>query len=342
MKNLYFLTVLFISLSCTQQTDSTLEIKKFKKEINLKTTEIKHDLKFGPHDIYMLNDSLALFYTLYDKDYCLRIVNINNLKLIRSAGIIGNGPGEIFNPGYIFIDEDKNIWLSSGGTLKIFKFPLDSILIKENYRPAKSIDLKGNIVINFTIKNDTLEYFNTLVDKQIMNKVEENGNTRKFIDKHIITTNKVDDMDLNFCYFKFHPTYEKFVIGYIHDDFLLIANSNGDIIRKIKGPVFIDPNEYIQHHEKMKKAAYQKIVVDDKYIYCLFRGTDKSTPDKNGRYVRNDAKTILIFNWAGDPVKRINLDRGIFNFEIDKKRNRFIAYSSECEDALISINYEEI
>jgi hypothetical protein len=329
---------IFLFAKCTYQklNDIDIKIKKFPENINLSTKTLPYNGIHKSFDIQMLNnDSLALFFTVYDSDFCLRIVNLNTFKMVASAGIIGEGPGEIINPGYVFFDDkEKDIWVSSGGKFYLLKFPLDSILANNFYIPKDKVDL-NEIVINFTIDNNSLKFYNVLDKPQILYK--KKGMERiGLLNKAYTSSNKMDEFTYNFSNFRLQPDENKIVLGYIHLDLLIIVDTLGTVLKKINGPIFIDPAK----NNKKVITTYQDIEVDDNYIYCLFSGKEKFTKDKNGRSIRVDSKSILIYDWNGNPIRRIDLDKSIYRFDIDKKNNRFLGYSTEVENGLIEVNYE--
>lgn len=338
MKKYYYflLALLLILLHSCNENDSTIKIKKFPEEIKLTSKPLPYSGTHKAFDIHLLkDDSLALFFTIYDADYCIRIINLNTLKLISSAGKIGKGPGEIINPGYAYIDKlNNNIWVSSGGKFYLMKFPVDSIISNDNYIPATKVNL-NEFIINYTIDNDSLKFYNVLDKEKILYK-RQKGENKGIIDKALMSTNKMEEFTYNFSNFRLHPSKEKIVLAYLNIDLLIITDTIGNVIRKITGPNFINPLK----NKNSFTTTYQDIEVDDQYIYCLFSGKDKFMKDENGRSIRIDSKSILIFDWNGNPIRRINLDRSLFRFDIDKKNNRFLAYSSEVENGLIEIKYD--
>jgi len=64
---------------------------------------------------------------------------------------------------------------------------------------------------------------------------------------------------------------------------------------------------------------------DDRYIYMLFNDiTEEILFGDDPSLFPNSH--ILVFNWEGEPVKRIVLDKFIFNFTIDTKHEKILAY----------------
>jgi hypothetical protein len=164
MKNvniLTFLLLLFI-VGCKSNNGSKTEIiqKHRDKIINVsdKIVDIKPEILFGNSLLYIIDDILIVNEVAPKGEKGIHLFNKNTFKYITSTGIIGKGPGEIIVPGRIGIDyKNRILWVPDHGKKVMFKFPLDSILKNNAYKPTIKIDLRGDLFIErYGFLNDSI------------------------------------------------------------------------------------------------------------------------------------------------------------------------------------------
>ena len=135
-------------------------------------------------------------------------------------------------------------------------------------------------------------------------------------------------------FFTVNPEKKQIAVGYNLKDHLISYNLKGKKIFKKIGPDGIQPT-YKNLYKPDERKAYESLISDQDYIYCLYSGReawhykDGSTSLNNIK--ENYPKSILIFDWEGNPKLRVNLSHECRDFIIDKETNRLITLSLEEE-----------
>ena len=340
MKNT-LLILIVLSLLQTYNNDKVVKIKNFPEEQDLAGNVVKKDYVAGTSRVFILNDTVGLLFSLYNSQRCLYFVNLNTFDLINECGFIGKGSGELVNPGYIYIDKEENdIWLSDGMKNEIFKFPIDSALNINNYLPTSTIDFsKYGIVMHYAIEDNKIKLYNGQIGSSILNKVVDDIITGLGKSPLYIEDNLYENINKNVARFEKHPSKNIYAVAYYWDDVFLIMDENGEIIKRIEGPDFINPikeNPFFGY----PVSAYQRICVDDNYIYCLYLGQPPGYREYDGPFVFNEAKEIFVYTWDGKPVKKLNLEYGAYSFDLDFKRNRILTYTNNLEEEIVYYEYK--
>ncbi len=73
---------------------------------------------------------------------------------------------------------------------------------------------------------------------------------------------------------------------------------------------------------------YLKIKSTEKYIYGLYTGKTQGNFNRVGG-LSNISNEIHVWDWSGNPIKKILLDKEIFSFVVDKKDSFLICHSLE-------------
>lgn len=335
-----FLGFLFIFLlSCKQ--DKTVELHEFPVKQELDGVKVQKDYFTQTSQVVTLNDSLAIYFSYYAKENIFNFVELDNFRRIFSFGVSGNGPGEFLNPGKIFVEQNKKaFWVKDGMQQLIFRYPLDSILNDSLFVPNEIINIQEHgIVSEIEIRDGQLYLYTGQTGEHVFYKLE-NGEKLGIGKSHIyIPDNFIQNLNLSSEIIRKHPQKPLYAIAYISDDILLIMDENGKIIRRIKGPDFIDPMESLTS-KQIPKTAYQEICVDEHYIYGLYNGGAPGYLDEHREFVYSDPMRIFVFNWDGEPIKELVLEYPTYSFDLDKNRNRIITYSNALDEEIVYYDYE--
>jgi hypothetical protein len=114
------------------------------------------------------------------------------------------------------------------------------------------------------------------------------------------------------------PSGDKFVAPYRYTDRIEIYDIKGDTIIEKQGPEIFDPvyetkernGFYYMAKTKKTRKAFVNGAVTDNYIYLLYSGHYRV--EENWSH----GKTLYVFDWEGNPVKQIDLDRYIYTFAV--------------------------
>jgi hypothetical protein len=130
----------------------------------------------------------------------------------------------------------------------------------------------------------------------------------------------------------YNSSLKQIAVGFLKMDKLISYNLKGKIIFERVGPDKFSCTYKNQYNSDVRRA-YESIKSDNNYIYCLYSGR-KAWKFKKGATSLNNIKdlypkSILIFDWEGNPKLRVNLSHECRDFIIDKETNRLITLSLE-------------
>lgn len=317
MRESYLLYVCFIIfLGC--QNNSTSEKHQENRSIivnthnNIKEIQMDEDVLIGSIARLFIIDDYLIVADYKSENMLLHLFNKNNYEHITSMVQRGQGPYEITNMGHVGInDEKREFYVSDHGKLKIFTYPLDSILNNPFYKPSIKKEINNNqFPSEFEFINDTLVF---------TRMIEPTGNSgyNEFVAKWNIQTGKSKKMKYS------HPMVDKkrvsfavsvdnrcIVEGYHNYDLITITDLDGNLKHNIYGSNWNtrDASE-LQH--------FGKVVIKKDRIIASYSGgnrlTDQYFPTK-----------LLVFDIEGNYVKTIETGYRISDFCYDDKNNNII------------------
>ena len=160
--NLFIYLLIICCTGCnTNRVSSTDIVQKDRDKIvdvSAKIKNIKTDVKFGSSHLYIADNVLIVAEISPKNDKSIHLFNKDTFEYLNSTGIIGRGPGEITNLGKIGIDEkNKILWVVDHGKKVMHKFPLDSILANNNFKPTSYLDMDNELLlVDFGFLNDSI------------------------------------------------------------------------------------------------------------------------------------------------------------------------------------------
>jgi hypothetical protein len=343
------LSLLFI-ISCSKNEKLKIsEIKGFPIEksidhINIKTPPVLFNV-----GQLLLIDSILVTFDL-KADTIIRAFLLPNFKYLGALIKRGRGPGEeIFVDPFVSPLTDRSFLYKSSTNIKIAKIELDNLNLKIE---SNEIKLPGSL-INFQHLfklNDSLTYgWDPSQEgvKEFISYDHKTNNVKAFgpdyprIIKNVpskfrptlfskIITVKPDKKS-------FASVYEKFKI-------LRIYNFDGSVKKEVQ---FLNsvrfPKEIVENHfknvdPKRLMIHYQKIKSTNNFIYALYSGRPLSIIPRDQRSMPNICNEIHVWNWDGDPICKLILDKDIASFEISKDDSYIIGYSLFELDILYKYN----
>ena len=137
------------------------KISQDDENINWEDVEIQiEDVLVGSiARLYMLDNYLIIMDPRSD-DMSVHFFNKMNYEYETSSIQRGQGPGEITNMGYIGVNKNKKeLYISDHGKLKIFNYPLDSIIDNAFYKPEVKKEINNiQFPSDYVFINDTLSF----------------------------------------------------------------------------------------------------------------------------------------------------------------------------------------
>lgn len=337
-------TVLLIA-SCKQKIVKYTEFDVKTTKFNSSSFNIdKNDVKFIPlksekiHGLFTeiaVVDSLLICGNLRSQKL-VNIYSLNSGKLINE--LIGKGglQNEGLSVSSIYIQQ-KNLWIYDITLCKLFK--IDLYDKKEDSLTTEKIDLSKNLknIISPSIINDSLIlatsysidsfrylYANPQKITKKIGQLPEVKNSEYLID---IPKAKFPNKAFIFKAISIkHPSEDKVAIFYNKADRIEFY-SNDKLIKILQNQESFSPIMEVSRLEEggftvedsdKTKYAYLSTAYTKNYIYSLYSGNNETS-----------SNSILVFDWNGQFIRKIELDRKVCKICIDEKRNILYCYENQ-------------
>jgi hypothetical protein len=345
LKNLIFLFfTTFIFTSCNQDfaTESPLDDFAGVKEVHLsgkKITLQSDSVLYDPRTLYVF-DTLGI---CADNNGIsgFSVVNLNTGAILKRFANTG-GDSTKFNINTLTMNRESTSngrfsILQSAPPYKVFTCNIDSLLKYKDYRPRLFYQFPNGFAFsNVLISNDS-----TIVGRMDFSKYDNkmlgllNINTQKLYTS--VSLPKVDNEKYNEYYnpeniswtksvfnadIRFRPSGKE--IAYFSEKGALIQILKLDDhgFKPKFQKLYYFPTFSIAHYEnnitKSKiredcKYGFNNITVTKDRIYALFNGklADTDNPDDL------TSSIVLVYDWNGKPIGKINLDSSCYKIEID-------------------------
>jgi hypothetical protein len=331
---IYMVSLIFLIHSC--KNNNGYKTEKYQKNrnkiINVSNNivDIKPKILFGNSLFYIIDSILIVNEVSPKGEKGIHLFNKNNFEYITSAGIIGKGPGEISIPGRIGIDyKSKILWVPDHGKKVMWKFPLDSILKNEAYRPTESIKLQGDLFLDrFNFLNDSIAIGKAVqpVGNSSYSMVTAKQNfSSKVINKFGYEHPKAVGKKSN-SVFTLSLKNGIYINCYYYCDLLTINSLDGKLKYNIYGVDEMDNRNY-------KKAYYFGVDVMSNFIVASYIDEEGLIYDGN-RPKGNTPSKFLIFDTNGNYIKTIETGYKFTYFCIDEENKRLIVYFDSRENPL--------
>jgi hypothetical protein len=332
--NIYaFLSIIILCLTSCQtinkaENSNIKTFEKFQHEGNLSFTnlfEFKNGIPFEIHSIdttLIICDGLGAKNGVFFYNYSLP-----NKTLSKGYFKGGRGPGEaltVFSTGII------------GNVLWSYDITLERITTIDK---EKAIEQEKNIDIEQYPKKEfsyqiAFKNTNTILavgNRQSKYKIQEIDLKSE---KVIAEYGEFDDIpqDISFesykaaneCFILTKPSGKKAVISYRYHDEIEIFDTENHKSIAIKGPEGFDadldfgPN--VAYRNKNTRFAFFNGVATDKFIYLLYSGNGHESE------FRDYCNTVYVYDWEGNPVRKIKLNKYITSLSVAKDDSVMYAY----------------
>jgi len=140
---------------------------------------------------------------------------------------------------------------------------------------------------------------------------------------------------------RFAALYDKFPL-------LRIFDNHGNLIHEsLFNNNQKSPFAFLQSNANAKEINettlnYWKIKVTDSYIYGLYAGKTHGELRTQERRVDDFCKEIHVWNWAGEPVLRLLLDKDVFSISISPDDEYILASSVNHNNKIFKINIRSL
>lgn len=326
---------MLLMVGCNSNNKGKTE--KFQKHrdkiINVKDkiVDIKTNVLFGSCNLNIIDDILIVSETKPSGDKGIRLFNKNTFKYITSTGIIGKGPGEVTRQGGIKVDiKNRVFWVSDHGKMVMWKFPLDSVLNNEMYKPTIYLGLRKELFIErFDFLNDSIA-----LGKAV--RVLSNSSFEMAMAKLNLNTNKTGVYGYEHpeavgkktnSTFKLSLENNIYVNCYAFCDLMTICDLEGNLKYNIYGPDKLNnrgnKNAYFYGIDFINKHIIASYIGDVDIFFNEFKRPEGNFPSK-----------FLVFDMEGNYEETIETGSKFTFFCIDEDNNRIIAYFADRENPL--------
>lgn len=325
--NCLFLMLLFLN-ECngdiTKQSQKKVSLKSEHLNITDRITGRVHQIQVLSHYLILKNIENDTYFTLFDLN--------NPRKGYFKTGYMGQGPGELSNPGAVVID-DQAFKVLEGSNMRLITFHLDSIIDQTipKYIPnTKSISLEVRPIVNLIKLNKSFYVTNEVSFEQRFGLIDSLGrDVFRFgeFPKEALETESNPFYVSNVAYqAELTSNANSSTIAsatrygeYIEFTHIDAENKKAKLINRHIGQLPIYNNDDINgvpnfalNNESI--AGYLSITSDDNYVYALYSG--KVIRSLNSQAYISDK--IQVFNWHGDFLYEMALDKEISYIAMDK------------------------
>ncbi|MGY3055480.1 hypothetical protein ACVWYG_003696 [Pedobacter sp. UYEF25] len=332
----YFLIILVFFCGCKNakkvKTERTVIFSKFPKQQNVALHNlIKYDNGVVSR-LYLTDTSLIAYDWRGQGGYFFYEYGLQSKQNINKYMPHGRGKGQ--GLGSLSAGIYKN-------SLWMYDIILNKIIFADLNGSSSSADAIVYKEYPFTEKYYNIQF---LSDKKIVangnyqtpNKIQEvNLNSGKIVADFGV----LDGLPKSIPFYAWKRANEAFMALNRTQNKVVLANRFNDNIEifdleshksvKVKGPenykiefAFFKSDEnkdLIQRNEK-SRYGFVRVMATNKNIYALYSGNNR---DSN--YI-DYAKTLYVYNWEGQPMKKLNLDRYISGFTVSNDDKTLYAY----------------
>ncbi len=350
MKYLIMLIAIILFANCS--SNENCKINYFKKFPI--TEEVIHEEIKTPSILYMvggmiLTDSVLITMDL-KADTIFQVFRLQDLSYRGGFILRGRGPNEEVTVSPFFRTLERNKFLyRAHSSLKIAEF--NPVINKIDI--TKRINLPGKLLDFFHVFNlgtDNYYGYNKSIkgDNEIIGYNSITNKTFEFGGKYPKLDKKMNNMSRNRLTTKcFSIKPDKTHFASIYDKFpiLRIYSKEGNLVKEVRhinGQDF--PIELVSKRISESKLEnvmqnYMGIKSTNKYIYALYVGkTQKEIKLKSSNNLSN---ILHVFDWEGNPIKEIVLDKDIFSYVVSYDDSYILCSCIDQIDKLYKFNISE-
>lgn len=348
-KIISFITIIILIISCNENYPKNIEFKidnskseifEFNiSEVNIQNLKLKSENISGIFTEITVQDSLLICGNLYDPKL-ISIYSLKDSKALKTIIKRGTSTNEgLSASNFSFQNNTTNssLWVYDITLGKLFKTDLSKMIKDSIFIAEKEMFLKGslknmvspkilndNSILATTYSLDDCRYFYSDGSK-ILKKVGKLPDVVNNKELKNISSCKIPNKANIFKAFSIKsPTEDKIAVFYnkadraefyANDKLFKIWNSTNSFNPKVE--VLKLKDGYVVQDTDDTQYAYLSVTSDNNYIYALYAGNESSKTSSN---------TILIFDWSGDSVKKISLDRKVCKITLEPTKRILYCY----------------
>ncbi len=326
--------LLIIISSCNDSNFSVSnDIYDFREFTTVDSITLTNFVEYTPASFYFI-DSVLIIFNIGLGDSFFYTYNFNSNSFSEGFLPKGRGPNESIGAWWAGIYK-KQLWVFDLTMRKILIYDLKDIVSEEPKIPLE--------MISFTNQYYRMDFISDSIiwivgDENTDTKISEVDLYSEEIIRELgvfpdiqndIPLSAFKDAFTSYIYVR--PPGDKAVLPYRYTDVIEIFDiSNGDS-KAIMGPysfnpvfeVGRNPDHFYMSKTKESRKAFISGVVTEKYIYLLFSGHYRNEEYWNrGRY-------IFIYDWNGNPIRNLVLDRYINMFGITDNDSVLYSYDNK-------------
>lgn len=325
------ITTILYSCSSNKKTEKDY-FSSFPKTETIQFKEIVEFKKGVPQKLMVIDSNLIISNNYSNVSHFFYNYSLKDNKYKKKYFKKGRGPNEILssNGGVI---NNENLFVYDVTIKKIvstdLSIALDTITKKLKFKEKhlKNYYDEISFINNKTFLATGVENSQnkaSLVDLSTENIVRNFGEYKNKPSK--IPLDAFKDAYTSYIYLR--PSGGKFVIPYRYTDLIEIYNLKDSSFVTRQGPKVFNPdfevkgrqgNFYMSKTKKTRKAFVSGMVTDE-YIYLLFSGHLRT--EENWSF----GKSIYVYDWDGNPIKEIKLDRYIYTFTVTNDNKEIYAF----------------
>lgn len=344
MRYLIALGFIIISFSCSKNEKLGIRtFKKFPKEINLLQEEVKTKPVLYFVAGMALMDSILITVDL-KSDIFFQVFKLPAYNYLGGFMPKGKGPEEELSVDpYIQHIGSNKILYRSATSIKIAKFNVE----KNKIEVLDKMNLPGELMnLSHIFKLGDCIYGSNLDMKTEKEFVGYNPKTKKIFDfgqDYPKVDKTIDVSKRNMVFAKaiavkpdatlFAAVYDKFPILRIYSKDGILKNE----VRFDNNQSF--PEALLQSNPSELSIGklmqnYRMIRASNRFIYALYIGKTSGEMKMNERGLDDFSNEIHVWDWEGNPVMKILLDRKIFTFDVVADDNYLICTSLNSIDKI--------
>lgn len=333
------LMVIILINSCSDNKDiqniklnnDEILFSNFHENKSIKFKNVFNYPKSPPTSLHVLDSTIIIFSSFNKTDSYFYNYSLHNNQLSNGYVKRGRGPNEALG-GFFSGTYGNTLWLFDITLKKIITLNKNKALINpqtvnfneysinDNYYMISFIDSLKYVSVG-NIKSSTKASEIDLIQSK---KIHDYGEFYNIPES--LPLDAVKDAYTPFVFSK--PNGEKIVLAYRHTDVIEIYNLLDNKKTAIKGIEQFDvdfvvrnrKNHHFMGRTENTRMAFINGCVTDKYIYMIYSG--RYTKDENSDY----GNSIYVYDWDGNPVKKLNLDRDIFTIGVSNNDESLFSY----------------
>ena len=343
---IYSIIFIIILIGCEGRSikviihDDIKSFNKFPKEDSLFLKNVFELKGLMPSQIHNIDSTLVIFnFARNRKGYCFFNYSLKDNKLSKGYLAYGRGPNEVIGPFGSMIKDNK-LWM--------YDITLKKLMSTELNKALDNSDVKFN---SFPIKNfhyqiaplDTLRYL-SVGDRSSLSKIQLIDMISEKTIKEYGKFTLIDDAPIDAVKDGYQslitpkPFGDKVVLPYRYEDIIEIYDLKADTSIAVQGPdqIVLDfkptkirEGESVYMVEKETRRTYGRATVTDEYIYLPYSGHRRGDRSEEERFKWNYQNVIHVFDWGGNPIKKLVLDCYVSSITVSKDNKTLYSFNPE-------------